>query len=78
MSLSNKKTKDSKRYLRKVIIKIRLERVNIQKEILVEAFLDSDIMGLIVSLEFAKKYSFKLERIEKLIYGTQIKYLIRD
>ena len=29
MSLSNKKTKDSKRYLRKVIIKIGLERVNI-------------------------------------------------
>ena len=48
-----------------------------QKEILVKAFLDSNTMGLIISLEFTKKYGFKLKKIEKLIYGIQIEYSIR-
>jgi len=41
--------------LRKVIVKIGLERIDIQKEITVETLLDSEITGLVMSSEFAKK-----------------------
>jgi len=36
-------------------VKIRLERIDIQEEIIVEALLDSGAMGLIMSSEFARK-----------------------
>jgi len=41
--------------LRKVTVKIGLERVNIQEEITVEALLDSSTIGLVMSSEFARK-----------------------
>ena len=41
--------------LRKVIVKIGLERIDMQKEITVEALLDSGTTGLVISLEFTKK-----------------------
>ena len=40
--------------LREVIMKIRLERLNTQEEITVEALLDSRATGLVMSLEFEK------------------------
>ena len=36
--------------LREVTVKIRLKRINIQEEVIVEALLDSGAMGLIMSL----------------------------
>ena len=41
--------------LRKVIVKIGLERINIQERVTVEALLDSSAVGLVISLEFARK-----------------------
>ena len=41
--------------LRKVIVKIGLERINIQEGIMVEVLLDSRATGLVMSSEFAKK-----------------------
>ena len=55
-----------------VIVKIGLERINIQKEIIVEALLDSRATVLIMSSEFVKKKRFKLKRIEKIIYVRNI------
>ena len=55
-----------------VIVKIGLERINIQKEIIVEALLDSRAIVLIISSEFVKKKRFKLKRIEKIIYVRNI------
>ena len=54
--------------LREVIVKIGLERVNIQKEITMEALLDSSATGLVMSSEFARKQEFKLKKIERPIY----------
>ena len=51
--------------LREVIVKIRLERIDTQKGITVEALLDSGTTGLIMSLEFAKKQGFKLKKLER-------------
>ena len=53
--------------LREVTVKIGLERIDTQEGITVEALLDSSAMGLVMSLEFARKQGFKLKRIEKPI-----------
>ena len=47
------------------MVKIELERINIQKEITVEILLDSGAMGLVMSLEFARKQGFKLKKLER-------------
>ena len=54
--------------LREVMVKIGLERIDIQEEVIVEALLDSRAIGLVMSLEFARKQGFKLKKIENLIY----------
>jgi len=43
------------RTLREVTMKIRLERINTQEGITMEALLDSGATGLVMSSEFAKK-----------------------
>ena len=43
------------RTLREVTVKIGLERIDTQEGIIVEALLDSRAMGLVMSLEFARK-----------------------
>ena len=58
--------------LREVIVKIRLERIDIQKEIIVEVLLDSGTTKLVMSLEFARKQQFKLKKIERPIYVRNV------
>jgi len=48
-----------------VIVKIRLERLDMQEGVTVEALLDSGATGLVMSSEFAKKQGFKLKRLER-------------
>ena len=48
-------------------MKIGLERIDIQKRVMVEALLDSRTMGLVMSLEFARKQGFKLKKLERPI-----------
>jgi len=54
--------------LREVTVKIGLEKINMQEGVTVKALLDSGAIGLVMSLEFARKQGFKLKKIEKLIY----------
>ena len=54
--------------LREVIVKIGLERINMQEEVMVEVLLDSGATGLVMSSEFARKQGFKLKKIERPIY----------
>ena len=54
--------------LREVIVKIGLERIDIQEGVTVEALLVSSTTGLVVSSEFARKQEFKLKKIENPIY----------
>jgi len=56
------------RPLRKVTVKIGLEKINMQKRITVEILLDSKTTGLVMSSEFVKKKEFKLKKIENPIY----------
>jgi len=39
---------------------------------MVEALLDSGAMGLVMSLEFARKQEFKLKKIDRLIYVRNV------
>ena len=39
---------------------------------MVEVLLDSRVMGLVISLEFARKQGFKLKKIERLIYVKDV------
>jgi len=55
-----------------VTVKIGLERMNTQEGITVEALLDSEATGLVMSSEFARKQGFKLKKIEKPIYIRNI------
>ena len=48
-------------------MKIRLERIDIQKGVMVEALLDSGAIGLVMSSEFARKQGFKLKKLERPI-----------
>ena len=47
------------------MVKIRLERLDTQEGITVEALLDSRATGLVMSSEFAKKQGFKLKKLER-------------
>jgi len=63
---------DSGYMLREVIVKIRLERINSQKEAIVEVLLDSSVIKLVMSLEFIRRQRFKLKKIKRLIYVRNI------
>jgi len=67
-SEGNKKVEARKmeeRTLREMIVKIGLEKIDIQEGIIVEMLLDSGATGLVISLEFAKKQGFKLKKLER-------------
>jgi len=53
--------------LREVTVKIGLERIDMQEEIIVEALLDSRATRLVISSEFARKQGFKLKKLERLM-----------
>ena len=54
------------------MVKIGLEKIDIQEEVTVEALLDSSATGLVMSSEFIKKQGFKLKRIEQPIYMRNV------
>ena len=47
--------------LRKVTVKIGLERINIQKLITVKALLNNRAIGLVMSSKFARRKGFKIK-----------------
>ena len=67
-----KRTKGEREVLREVTVKIRLERIDMQKGIIMKALLDSRVMGLVMSLEFVRKQGFKLKKIERSIYVRNV------
>jgi len=50
--------------LRKVTVKIGLERVDTQEGVMVEALLDSGVTGLVMSSEFARKQMSELKTMD--------------
>jgi len=58
--------------LRKVTVKIGLERIDMQEGITVEALLDSGATGLVMSSEFARKQGFKLKKLDRPMYVRNV------
>ena len=58
--------------LREVTVKIELERINIQEEVIVKVLLNSEVTGLVMSLELTRKQGFKLKKIERPIYVRNV------
>ena len=54
------------------MVKIGLERIDTQEEVIVEALLDSRATGLVMSSEFTRKQEFKLKKIESPIYMRNV------
>jgi len=52
---------DNGNMLREVMVKIGLEIINTQKGVIVETFLDSKVIELVMSSEFARKQGSKLK-----------------
>ena len=67
-----KRTKGEGEALREVTVKIGLEGIDMQKEITIEALLDSGVMGLVMNLEFVRKQEFKLKKIKRPIYVRNV------
>jgi len=59
-------------FLKKMTVKIVLERIDIQKGITVEVLLDNRATELVISSEFARKQKFKLKKIERPIYVRNV------
>jgi len=62
------KCNNKRNILRKVIVKVSLERIDMQERETVEASLDSRATESVMSSEFARKQRLKLKKIERLIY----------
>jgi len=58
------------------MVKIELERIDIQEGIMVEVLLDSSTMGLVMSLEFARKQGFKLKKLDRPMYVRNMNGLL--
>ena len=58
--------------LREVIVKIGLERIDIQEGITVEALLDSRATGLVMNSKFARKQGFKLKKLERPMHVRNV------
>jgi len=54
---------DKEDLLRKVTVKIGLERIDMQEGITVEVLLNSGATVLVMSSEFARKQGFKLKKL---------------
>ena len=58
--------------LREVTVKIGLKQEDKEEEIVVEALLDSNATGLVISSEFARKNKFKKKKLKRLIYMRNV------
>jgi len=67
---------DKENLLREVTVKIGLKRIDMQKEITVEALLDSGATGLVMSSEFARKQGFKLKKLDRPMYVRNVNSLL--
>ena len=62
--------------MRKVTVKIGLERIDMQEGIMVEALLDSRAMRLVISSEFTRKQRFKLKKLERPMHVRNVDSLL--
>ena len=54
--------------MREVTVKIGLERIDMQEEVIEKTLLDSSATELVMSSEFARKQRFKLKKLDRPMY----------
>ena len=65
------KKEKKKKYLREVMVKIRLKQKE-EEKVVTEALLDSGAMGLVMSEEFVRRHKFKRVKLEKPVYVRNV------
>ena len=65
------KKEKKKKYLREVMVKIRLKQKE-EEKVVTEALLDSGAMGLVMSEEFVRRHKFKRMKLEKPVYVRNV------
>jgi len=68
----NKGKEKKEKLLREVMVKIELKQKNEEDGITVEVLLDSEVTGLVMSLDFVKKNRFKKRKLERPIYMRNV------
>jgi len=58
--------------LREVTVKIGLKQEKEEEGVVIEALLDSDATGLVMSEEFARRHKFKIMKLERPVYVRNI------
>jgi len=64
--------KEKEEYLREVTVKIGLKQEEEEEGIVVDAFLDSRVTGLVMSEEFTRKHRFRRTKLERPIYVRNV------
>ena len=64
--------KKKEKYLREVMVKIGLKQEEEEEEVVMEALLDSRVIGLVISEEFTRRHKFKKMKLEKLVYMRNV------
>ena len=65
------KKEKKEKYLREVMVKIRLKQKE-EEKVVTEALLDSGAMGLVMSEEFVRRHKFKRMKLEKPVYVRNV------
>ena len=60
------------KYLREVTVKIGLKQEKEEEEIVADTLLDSGVIDIVMSKEFAKKHRFRRTKLERLIYVRNV------
>ena len=60
------------KYLREVMVKIRLKQEEEEEGVITKTLLDSGATGLVMSKEFAKKHRFRRTKLERLVYMKNV------
>ena len=66
------KKEKKEKMLREVVVKIGLKQEEDEERIVIEALLDSSVMGLVMSEKFARKNKFKRTKLERLVYMRNV------
>jgi len=64
--------KEKEKTLRKVVVKIGLKQEEKEERITTEVLLDSSVMGLVMSEEFARRHKFRRTKLEKPVYVRNV------
>ena len=64
------------KYLREVMVKIRLKQEEEEEGIVTEALLDSGVTGLVMSKEFVKKHRFRRTKLKRPVYVRNVNSML--